>query len=169
MGLAARRGKTSCFCHEGCGEGTYPFMRYWVSSFAPFDPFEPARRLFIFKSDTDGECLWEALNPGVPPLGYYRMRKQTLVIGPDIVGWRLTVEYFDTTGLNAWQDDFFPPVNDTGLVQPEWVGSCSRMKYTLPNVVWGAGWTAVIEPAYPDACDDNDFITKVQTKVIAPY
>ncbi len=170
MTLGHRRSKTSCFCHLGCWPGTYPFERYWVTSFSFFNPFESKKFLFIFQGiDEAGECTWDALDQPFGPAGVYQMKKTALEISGEIVGWRWTVFATDGTGINAWQEDYFPPLVTAGLIEPEGEGSCSRMFYEIPNVVWGEFFTATIQPAYPDACDNEDRVTKVQTKQMAPY
>lgn len=170
MGLGVRRSVTSCFCVGGCEPGTYPFKRYWVSSFAPFAPFEPNRILFDFvQEDEFSTCTWNALVNPWAPFGGYELRKFVIIAGGIVTGHRWQVTANDGFGLNGWSFDNIAPVIPPDMVYPEGPGSCSSMKYTLDNIVWGANFTAVLEPAYPDACDDSDRITKVQTKPLAPF
>lgn len=126
--------------------------------------------LFEFVSvDEFSTCLWQAIDQPFGPFGVYELRKFVLVAGPIVVGHRWEVVANDGTGLNAWNFDNIAPVEPPDMVEPEGAGSCSQMKYTLPNIVWGSPWNAILEPAYPDACDDSDRITKVQTKPLAPF
>lgn len=170
MGLANRRRRTSCFCSVGCYPGTFPHDRIWVASFAPFDPWKAERTLFQFVQEFEGnECLWTAIDQPFGPVGRYELTKFVLFDGDQVVGFRWEVFATDGTGLNTWQHDELAALEPTPLVEPEGQGSCSKMRYDLDHVLWGEGFPAVLQPAYPDACDDTDNPAKVQTKPYAPF
>lgn len=170
MGLGVRRTRTSCFCSQGCPSGTYPFEQYWVSAFGlPGQAYNGANRLYRIVSETP-HCVWEAVEQFSPGTTIEKLEKLLFPPPPGFQCWQWRLTLFIGAIPETWQQFYCYPIPEVGqLVQPEADASCSKMFYTMPNVVLGPLFTAELRPAFPEVCDNSKFPAGIQIKPISPF
>lgn len=171
MGLGRRRNETSNFCRGGCPLGTYPFRQYWVTTDSLNDPsYGGSSYLYLFTSETVDGCIWDSVTTHFAGSIVERLIFRPVNVGPGFAAYEVTVEHLTLLGFNGWRQIFVTPLPEQeGLVNPNSPTSCSRMVIELPNVNPSLDDVAIISPAYPDACTDDDFPEKLQVKPLARF
>lgn len=171
MGLGIRRDEPSCFCNFGCPAGTFPFRQYWVTTPALPGPNYNDNH-YLFRNDTQSPpvCTWKAVRDHFIGPSIENFTLELILNDPDLMGYQIELILLDPGGINTWRNQFFTALPEPqGEVQPESPTSCSRMTIQLPHVIFGLSSIATLTPAYPDACDDDDFPEKQQTKFLAAF
>jgi len=148
-----------------------PFRQYWVTTPTTPGPSYQGRH-FLYRFDTPSfeGCLWHAVTdhfngPSLEELQFYQSLND-----PDIMCYNVDLILVFPLGVNVWRGTFCTALPEPpGLVEPESPTSCSRMSIQLQHVILGTLSVATITPAYPEACTDDDYPEKQQTKFLAAF
>lgn len=148
-----------------------PFRQYWVTTATvPGPSYQDRHYLYRFDAPTFEGCIWKAVTdhlagPSTEELQFYPWSKDD-----EQMSYAVELVLAFPLGVNVWRGIFSTALPETGdKVEPEAPTSCSRQKITLPHIVFGLVSPAVLTPAYPDACSDDDYPEKEQRKFLASF
>lgn len=166
MGLGNRRSVTPCFCNEGCPNDTYPFGQYFITCKAVIGPdYANSAPLYRWTNKTfSGTCEWR---PVSPTIGFTQEIFEHFEVGaaPGFKAYRFELRLTAGGITNRWWKDFITPLPESYPPLLNASNSCQQIQFLLPL---GGGVdvpNATIFAAYPNACDDDDFLTHIQKKL----
>lgn len=163
-----QRGPIDCKCIDGCRHFTRPYFQYWVTATALTGPdYGSNYYLYRFDDFYPPNCEWLAVSDHFAGPSTELLRKIPLFDGGGaLIGFQWNLLISAPAGVNNWSLDVIPGIYTAIPVDHEGWGSCDKLVYILPHVIFGAGFPAAVIASYPDACDDADYPRKVRTHEI---
>lgn len=165
MPLSNRRLRPSCFCDANCISGTWPFDGYWIEAPRLAGPGYDTPVLYRFALEgSPGVCRWDSVKDHFAGPSVEQLTKATVGSPPGTKAFQWELNIQDATGINVYIIQVQTNLPEVAPIDPNSIISCSTLRWELPHVILGPAFSAVITPAYPDACDDDDYPMKEQRK-----
>ena len=167
MSMSGRREPISCECRRGCPPYTWPLGAYFLTVQDVLGvPLDYLNRLMRFDrfDDNPQACFWKPVVPD-PRFDLEQLTHRRLTnCGPIEDGWQFVFALVEPNRpIRQWTLDvcwFTPgpiPIDPNSRI------SCSQVRLELPQTSGGIDTICLMEAAYPNACDHDDYPARVQS------